>query len=262
MIDWFIKLDPVYQSLIAGLFTFLITSLGASIVFCFKKINKNILDAMLSFSAGIMIAASFFSLLKPAIDLASVIKLIPWIICSIGFLIGGLFLFITDKVINKILYRSKSSVKRIILLVSSITLHNIPEGLVIGVAFGSVRYNIAGASIMAAVILTIGIAIQNFPEGSAISLPLRREGLSMNKSFVIASLSAIVEPISAMIGAYMVIRVRSLLPIFLSLAAGAMIYVVCKELIPESQSSKHKDIMTIVIIIGFIVMMILDIALG
>lgn len=258
MIEWFIKIDPVYQSMMAGLFSFFITTLGASFVFLFKKDNKTLLDGMLGFSAGIMIAASFFSLLSPALELSDELKLIPYIICSAGFITGGLILFCGDRIIHKCIHDTKSNIKRIILLVSSITLHNIPEGLAIGVAFGSVKYGISGASIISAVILTIGIAIQNFPEGSAVSLPLKREGISKTKSFIIGSLSAIVEPVSAMIGAYLVIHIRIILPFVLSLAAGAMIYVVSEEIIPESQTNEAKDLMAITTIIGFVVMMVLD----
>ena len=262
--DFFINLNSYYQSLIATLFTFFITSLGSSIVFFFKKVNKTILDAMLGFAAGVMISASYYSLLKPASEMASTIGLNIWLSCSLGFISGGLFLFISDKVFNRLLKNNKNSnqIKRIVLLITSITIHNIPEGLAIGVAFGSLAYNLEGANLLSAIVLAIGIGLQNFPEGSAVSLPLRREGLSPTKSFIFGSLSGIVEPIAGLIGVMLVIKIRLLLPFFLAFAAGAMIYVVIEELIPESQTNKKKDLMAFTSIIGFTIMMILDIALG
>ena len=263
MFSFFIKLNPVWQALIAGMGTFLVTSIGAAVVFFFKKVNKNFLDGMLGFSAGVMIAASFFSLLNPALKLAEYINNMPWIIVTLGFFTGGIFLFFGDKIFSKQITRTnKRGLKRSLMLVLSITLHNIPEGLAVGVAFGSVKYNIHGATILAAIILTIGIALQNFPEGSAVSLPLRREGMSSKKAFLIGSLTAVVEPISAIIGAFLVLKVRMILPFLLSFAAGAMIYVVVEEIIPESQTNKSKDLMALFTIIGFLVMMVLDIALG
>lgn len=259
MYNWFINLDCVYQALIATLFTFFVTSLGSAIVFFFKEVNKNIMDAMLGASAGVMIAASFFSLLGPAIDTSYELKIIPWLVTFLGFFCGGLLLFFCDKYFNKI--TSKSD-KRILMLISSITIHNIPEGMAVGIAFGSVYYAINGSTLISAVMLAIGIGIQNFPEGAAISIPLIRDGVSKKKAFVLGSLSAIVEPIFGVIGALLVLRVRILLPFFLSFAAGAMIYVVVSELIPESQSNQKKDLMTLFTIIGFSIMMILDVALG
>lgn len=263
MFSFFMSLNPVIQAFIAGIFTFLITVLGSAVVFFFKKINKNFLDGMLGFSAGVMIAASFFSLLNPALTLADNLHMVSWLVASIGFLLGGLLLFIGDKIFDKLIASNSSSkLKRVFMLILSITLHNIPEGLAVGVAFGSVKYNIDGATTLAAVILAIGIALQNFPEGSAVSLPLRREGFSRNKAFIIGSLTAIVEPISAVIGAFLVLKVRTILPYLLSFAAGAMIYVVVEEIIPESQTNKRKDLMAFFTIIGFLIMMILDVALG
>ena len=209
-----------------------------------------------------MISASFFSLINPAIEMTYKLNINTWITISIGFLLGGLFLFISDKSFNKILSNKNNSLKRIILLILSITIHNIPEGLVVGVSFASAYFNIDGASITSAIILTIGIALQNFPEGCAISLPLRREGLSLNKSFLYGTLSGIVEPISGVIGALLVLKIRLLLPFLLSFAAGAMIYVVISEIIPESQTNNNKELMSISSLIGFTIMMILDIALG
>ena len=263
MIDFFMKLSPIIQALIAGFFTFFVTSLGASIVYLFKSINRTFLDGMLGFSAGVMIAASFFSLINPAIILCEKLNIVPWFIVSIGFAFGGLLLFGGDRLFNYF-YKKKGNnrLKRSLLLVTSITLHNIPEGLAVGVAFGSVKYQIDGATIIAACILTLGIALQNFPEGSAVSLPLKREGISSSKAFMIGSLSAIVEPLSAVIGAMIVLKIRLILPYLLSFAAGAMIYVVIEEIIPESQTNKAKDLMALFSILGFLVMMILDISLG
>ena len=264
----FINLSYPIQALIATLFTWAITACGASVVFLFKKVNKSVLDAMLGFAAGVMIAATFFSLLSPAIEMAESLKMIPWLIVSLGFLGGGILLYIGDKVFDILLKRTnkdttqKNSLKRSIMLIASITLHNIPEGMAIGVAFGSIAYGIEGATISAAIMLALGIGIQNFPEGSAVSLPLRREGMSRTKAFLFGNLSGIVEPISAVIGAILVLKVQVLLPILLSFAGGAMIYVVVQELIPESQTNKKKDLMALFTILGFIVMMIFDVALG
>ena len=260
----FFNLSAPWQALIATLFTFLITSAGASIVFFFKKVNKTLRDAMLGFAAGVMMSASYFSLLAPAISGAESLNLNPWLIATTGFLLGGLLLYLSDKIFDKILAKSRNSSKkkRIFLLISSITIHNIPEGLAIGVAFGSALYHIEGATTLAALGLALGIGLQNFPEGSAVSLPLRREGMSRKKSFIIGALSGIVEPIAGVVGAILALKVRTILPFLLSFAAGAMIYVVVEELIPESQTNEKKDLMAIFSIIGFCVMMILDVALG
>lgn len=268
MFSWFINLSYPLQALIATLFTWGITALGASVVFLFKTINKSVLDAMLGFAAGVMIAATFFSLISPAIEMAEVLGMIPWLVVSLSFLGGGLFLYIGDKIFDILMRKNKKgkvekqSLKRSIMVISSITLHNIPEGMAIGVAFGSIVYGIPGATLSAAVMLAIGIGIQNFPEGSAVALPLRREGMSRKKAFLFGNLSGIVEPISAVIGAILVLEVQTLLPILLSFAGGAMIYVVVQELIPESQTNEKKDLMALFTILGFIVMMIFDVALG
>lgn len=259
MFNWFINLNYVYQALIATIFTYLITALGAAIVFFFKKINKNIMDAMLGFAAGVMTSASYFSLLAPAIDTSSDLNLNPWLTTTIGFLAGGLLLFIADKLFNRIFTKKN---KRILMLISSITIHNIPEGMAVGIAFGSIFYGINGVTTLSAIMLAIGIGLQNFPEGSAVSIPLLREGMSKKKAFFYGQLSAIVEPIFGVIGAILVLKIQILLPFFLSFAAGAMIYVVVSELIPESQTNENKDLMAIFTIIGFAVMMILDVALG
>ncbi len=259
MYNWFINLSYVEEALIATLFTYLVTALGASIVFFFKKISKNIMDAMLGFAAGIMTSASYFSLLGPAIDSSQSLGLTPWLITFIGFFSGGILLYISDIIFTKILGKKK---KRILMLISSITIHNIPEGLAVGIAFGSVFYGIEGATIISAIMLAIGIGLQNFPEGGAVSIPLLREGMNRKKAFFYGSLSAIVEPIFGVIGALLVLKVRILLPFFLSFAAGAMIDVVVSELIAESQTNEKKNLMAIFTIIGFSVMMILDVALG
>ncbi len=266
MIEFFINQNHVIQALIATLFTWFITCLGASFVFFFKKINKNVMDAMLGFSGGVMIAASFWSLLSPAIELANSLNLITWLVASFGFISGGMLLFIGDKVFDhltkKKLKDSNNSLKRSLMLIASITLHNIPEGLVVGVAFGSILYNLEGATLLSASLLALGIGIQNFPEGTAVSLPLRREGFSRKKAFFYGQLSGIVEPISGVIGCLLALKIRSILPFLLAFAAGAMIYAVVVEIIPESQTNKKKNLMALFTLIGFSIMMILDIALG
>jgi ZIP family zinc transporter len=267
MIIWFEGLEPVLQAFIATLFTWGVTAIGAALVFFFKKVNKNVLDAMLGFAAGIMIAASFWSLLSPAIDMASSLEMNTWLVAFVGFFGGGLLLFIADKVFSfydkKIKVNNKSdSFKRCFMLIFSITLHNIPEGLAVGVAFGSIVYGLDGATLVSACLLALGIGLQNFPEGTAVSVPLRREGYSRIKAFFYGQLSGIVEPIFGALGALLVIKIRILLPYLLAFAAGAMIYVVVQELIPESQTNKNKSVMALFTLIGFSVMMILDVALG
>ena len=253
------------QAFVAAHFTWGITMLGSAVVFFFKDVKKDIMDSLLGFSGGVMVAASFWSLLNPAIEMADNLNMIPWIVVTLGFLCGGLFLFLGDIIYDLFQKRksiNNSKVKRALLLVTSITLHNIPEGLVVGVAFGSVASGIEGATLISAITLAIGIGLQNFPEGSAVSLPLRREGYSRFKSFFLGQLSGIVEPISAVIGAILVLKVQALLPFLLAVAAGAMIYVVVSELIPESQTSNKRNLVTMVTMLGFIIMMILDVALG
>ena len=271
MIEFLSNLNPVIQALLATLFTYGVTALGAALVFLFKKVNKTVMDAMLGFAAGVMIAASFWSLLSPAIEMAQSLNMIPWLIAFTGFFSGGLLLYIGDKIFNhfdKKLSKNKkgqsnkvTSFKRCLMLIFSITMHNIPEGIAVGVAFGSAIYGLEGASISSACLLAFGIGLQNFPEGTAVSVPLRREGMSRKKAFFYGQLSGIVEPIAGIIGAILVLKVRYLLPFLLSFAAGAMIYVVVQELIPESQSNKKKDLMALFTLIGFSIMMILDVAL-
>ena len=264
--DLLINIHPVIQAFLATLMTWGFTAAGAGLVFFFKKTNKNFLDAMLGIAGGVMIAASFWSLLSPAIDMAENLNMIAWLVAFIGFFGGGLLIFIGDKLFNHYLKKANiektQSTKRSLLLVSSITLHNIPEGLAIGVAFGSVIYGLNGATLIAAWILALGIGIQNFPEGTAVSVPLRREGMSRRKAFFYGQLSGVVEPISAVLGAILVLKMQVLLPYLLAFAAGAMIYVVVQELIPESQSNDNKSIMALFTLLGFSIMMILDVALG
>ena len=251
--------NPVILAFLATLFTWFITLLGASIVYFFKKVNKTILDLMLSLASGVMIAASFFSLLAPSIEMANNLGMNKILITSIGFICGGLLITLIDKFFSK---RSSNKKKRCFMLISSITLHNIPEGLAVGVAFGSIMYHLDGATLSSAIALAIGIGIQNFPEGVAVSMPLRREGMSRSKAFFYGQLSAIVEPISGVIGALLVLKMRIILPFLLAFAAGAMIYVVISELIPECETNKNKSLITMFSLIGFAIMMILDVLLG
>lgn len=271
MLTFLEEQNPILLAFLATLFTYSVTLIGASIVFLFKKVKKNIMDAMLGFAAGIMIAASFFSLLEPSLKMAESLKMIPWIVTTIGFISGGLLLFIGDRIFTKIdkkISKNKDennktkSLKRCIMLILSITIHNIPEGLAVGVAFGGIAYGIEGATLSSALMIALGIGIQNFPEGTAVSVPLRREGLSRKKAFFFGQLSGLVEPISGVLGALLVLKVRTLLPFLLAFAAGAMIYVVVEELIPESQTNKRKELMALFTLIGFSIMMILDVALG
>ncbi len=270
MIEWFKNLDPIFQALLATCFTWFVTGLGAGVVFIFKNINRKVLDGMLGFASGVMIAASFWSLLAPAIEMAEESNIPAWIPAVVGFLLGGVFLSILDKVLPhlhigfpmKEAEGLKTSWRRSILLVLAITLHNIPEGLAVGVAFGALNENLPSVSLSAAITLALGIGIQNFPEGAAVSVPLRREGMSCFKSFWYGQLSGIVEPIAGVLGAAAVILIKPILPYALSFAAGAMIFVVVEELIPESQLEKNTDLATMCTMLGFAVMMTLDIALG
>ena len=277
MVSFFYNLSPIIQALIGTLFTWGLTALGASLVFFFKTINKKMLNAMLGFAAGVMVAASFWSLLNPAIILSEELGHISWITVSIGFLSGGFFLFLIDKLLPHLhlglktdnAEGIKTSWQRSLLLVLSITLHNIPEGLAVGVAFGAAAFGKPGASVASAVALAIGIGLQNFPEGAAVSIPLRREGFTRKKAFFYGQASGIVEPIAGVLGVIAVVSMRNFLPFALAFAAGAMIFVVVEELIPEAQLNegenginKSADIATIGFMIGFAIMMILDVALG
>jgi len=265
------SIDPVLAAFYATSFTWLLTAAGASLVFFFKTLHRGVLDAMLGFTGGVMVAASFWSLLSPAIEMSE--KLYPsmsWMPAAVGFLVGALFLFGLDKVMPHlhINFREdeKEGVKtdwhKTTLLVLAITLHNIPEGLAVGVLFGAAGMGIGGATIAGAVALAIGIGIQNFPEGFAVAMPLRRQGVSRRKSFWYGQMSAIVEPIFGVLGAMAVIYMEPILPFALAFAAGAMIFVVVEEVIPETQQDKYTDIATLGFIGGFIVMMCLDVALG
>jgi ZIP family zinc transporter len=271
MIDFFIQFSPVAQALIATLFTWGVTAAGAALVFFTKDINRKLMDSMLGFAAGVMIAASFWSLLSPGIEMAEQLGQIPWLSAAIGFMSGGIFMRLIDKFLPhlhpgleiKNAEGVKTSWQRSTLLVLAITLHNIPEGLAVGVAFGAVAADLPSATLGGAIALALGIGIQNFPEGTAVSMPLRREGMSKGKSFLLGQASGMVEPIAGVIGALFVLKMQSLLPYALCFAAGAMIFVVVEELIPESQRKyENIDVVTMTTMIGFSVMMILDVALG
>lgn len=270
LITFLKELHPVIQALIATIFTWFLTALGAAGVFLKRDINRKTLELMLGFAAGVMIAASYWSLLSPAIEMAEKNGTPGWIPASIGFLLGGFFLRVVDKILphlHKDLATDqaegpKTNLRRTTLLILAITIHNFPEGLAVGVAFGAVSAGLESASIAGAISLALGIGIQNFPEGLAVSVPLRREGLSPAKSFFWGQLSAIVEPIAGVIGAFAVYYAQPILPYALSFAAGAMIFVVVEEVIPESQRSGNTDIATMGTLIGFTIMMILDISLS
>ena len=270
MMEWFKTLNPITQALLATCFTWGMTAVGAAVVFIFKTINRRILDGMLGFAAGIMIAASFWSLLAPAIEMTEQAGGIAWIPAVTGFLLGGVFLRIVDMLLPHLhigfpdeqIEGIKTQWQRSALLVMAITLHNFPEGLAVGVAFGALGANLPTATLAGAVVLSIGIGIQNLPEGIAVSVPLRREGLTRFKSFWYGQLSGVVEPIAGVIGAAAVLLMKPILPYALSFAAGAMIYVVIEELIPESQLESNSDVATIGAMLGFAVMMLLDVALG
>jgi len=268
LIQFFESLDSVLGALYASLFTWGITALGASMVFFVKTMNRAVLDGLLGFTGGVMVAASFWSLLAPGIEMSpgtGFVKVIPSII---GFGLGALFIFGLDKILPHVHINFKESEgiktpwRRTTLMVMAITLHNIPEGLAVGVLFGGVAAGIPEASIAGAVALAIGIGIQNFPEGIAVSMPMRRQGVSRLKCFWYGQLSAIVEPIAAVIGAVAVTFFTPILPYALAFAAGAMIFVVVEEVIPETQQDKYTDIATLGFIGGFIVMMTLDVGLG
>lgn len=264
--NWFENLNPVIQALIATTFTWGVTALGALVVCFFKNVNKKVLNTILGFSAGIMIAASFWSLLSPAIDLSIELDYIAWLLPMIGFIVGGLFVLLSDRFLdivlkNKSNLKDSASLKRSILLISAITIHNIPEGMAVGVAFGGIASNVSGMTLIGAIMLAVGIGIQNFPEGAAVSLPLRNEGFSRFKSFMFGQASALVEPISAIIGVVLVLTIRGILPFLLAFAAGAMITVAARELLPESVK-ENKNLSTLGLIFGFTIMMVLDVALG
>jgi len=267
-VNWFMSLNPMWQAFLATCFTWLVTALGAGVIFIFRDVSRSVLDAMLGFAAGVMTAASFWSLLQPSIEMARALSLPAWLPATVGFLLGGAFIWGIDKILPHLhlgfpleeAEGIKTSWPRRILLVLAITLHNIPEGLAVGVAFGAVAAGLSSASFAGALALTIGIGIQNFPEGTAVSVPLHREGLSRLKSFWYGQLSGMVEPLAGILGAAAVIFVRPILPYALAFAAGAMIYVVVEELIPESQLEKNTHMATGGAMLGFAIMMLLDVA--
>lgn len=264
---WFAELDPVSQTLLATFFTWGVTALGASLVFAVKQVKQQFMDGMMGFAAGVMIAASFWSLLLPAENMAEAAGQPAWIPLSIGFLAGGFFIWGLDRILPHLhigfpraeAEGLQTNWHRSLLLVLAITLHNIPEGLAVGVAFGALATNLPSGGLEAAIALAIGIGLQNFPEGVSVSMPLRREGFSRWKSFFWGQLSGVVEPVAGVIGAIAIIQMQALLPYALSFAAGAMIFVVVEELIPESQLNKNTDTATIGALLGFTVMMVLDV---
>lgn len=269
--EFLAELNPIAQALIATCFTWFVTAAGAALVFGAKTINQRFMDSMLGFAAGVMIAASFWSLLAPGIEMAEEMGMVAWLTAAIGFLGGGLFMRVVDWLLPHLHVGMamrdaegiKTSWQRSTLLILAITLHNIPEGLAVGVAFGAVAAGIPAATMGGAIALAIGIGLQNFPEGTAVSMPLRREGMSRGRSFFYGQLSGIVEPMAGVVGAAFVLYMRELLPYALCFAAGAMIFVVVEELVPESQRrEKNIDIVTLATMAGFTVMMILDVALG
>ncbi len=275
MLDWFMSQQTWIQALLATTFTWGVTALGAGLVFFFKTIDRNVFNLMLGFAAGVMIAASFWSLLAPAIEMAKNQGSTAWLVVSVGFALGGVFLYLADKTIPHMHFGPNhekegipTRLKRTILLVFAITLHNIPEGLAVGVAFGAINFYTGGnilAATLGAIGLALGIGIQNFPEGAAVAIPLRQEGMSRTKAFMYGQASGLVEPIAGVFGAILVTRIQTLLPYALAFAAGAMIYVVVEELIPEAQqkqSTKGAHYAVLGVMVGFIIMMILDVALG
>ena len=268
MFDGVLRLASPVQALLATLLTWGITSLGACLVFFMAKPHRNLMDGMLGMAGGVMVAASFFSLLAPSIEMSEGLGLNPWLTALAGFLGGGLLLFLGDRFFTRRLENrfsareSPHSLKRSILLVVSITLHNIPEGMAIGVAFGSVAFGLEGSTLAGAWLLALGIGMQNLPEGMAVSVPLRREGFSRKQAFFYGQLSGIAEPVAGVLGAILVLKVHTALPFLLAFAAGAMIYVVVEELIPESQTNQNKAWMALFTLVGFSLMMVLDVALG
>lgn len=270
MAGWFTDAHPLWQGTLAGLFTWSVTALGAGIVFFLQRVNRRLLDAMLGFSGGVMLAASFWSLLAPAIAIAEEGPLPAWLPPTIGLLLGAGCLFAFDKSLPHLhlflpieeAEGPRTNWQRSVLLVTAITLHNIPEGLAVGVAFGGVAADVPGATFGAALALAIGIGLQNFPEGVAVALPLRGDGYSRRRSFFYGQLSGMVEPLAALLGAAAVLYVSAILSYALAFAAGAMIYVVVEELIPESHRAGNADLATLCLMLGFVVMMCLDVGLA
>lgn len=263
MLIWFESLSPPLQGLLATLFTYGFTALGAALVFFFKTVNNNAMDAMMGFAAGVMTAASFWSLLSPAVELAYELGANAWLTVTGGFLSGWIFVMLSEQLMDRISpdIKGDSSLKRSILLTSAVTVHNIPEGMAVGVAFGCAAMGIAGSTLLSAALLALGIALQNFPEGSCVAMPLRADGCSRLKSFLIGQASGMVEPIAGVIGVLFAMTMRSILPLTLSFSAGAMIAVVCSELIPQAFKD-NKTVASYGVMMGFAVMMALDVALG
>ncbi len=258
-----LTLSPLLQALLATLLTWGVTALGAALVLFTRRAHPLLMDALLAFGAGVMLASSYFSLLAPAISLAEEQRQLPWLVAAAGFLCGGLLLLLTDRILQRFSPKAApTSHRRSVLLVSSITLHNIPEGLAIGVGFGALAAGATPAALTAAWMLAIGIGLQNFPEGAAVSLPLRREGMGRGKACFFGQLSGAGEPLAGVLGCLLAVRVQSLLPFALAFAAGAMVVVVVSELVPESQRSLRPGLMSLATLAGFAVMMILDVALG
>jgi ZIP family zinc transporter len=270
VIEFLEQFNPIQQTLFGTGFTWFMTALGASIVFFAKDLPQKLLDGMLGFAAGVMIAASYWSLLAPAIEMSEGGSVPVWVPAVVGFIVGGVFLRLVDFILPhlhpgdpiEMAEGVKTKWQKSTLLVLAITLHNIPEGLAIGVAFGAVAVDLGTYTLPAAIALAIGIGIQNFPEGTIVSLPLRREGMSRRKAFWYGQLSAVPEPIAGVIGAAIVLTSQAILPYALAFAAGAMIFVVAEEVIPEAHANGHRDIATGGVMVGFAVMMTLDVALG
>jgi ZIP family zinc transporter len=270
MIELFSQFHPVIQALIATGFTWGVTALGASMVFLTRKVNQRFMDSMLGFAAGVMLAASYWSLLAPSIEMSESGRLPSWLPPAVGFIMGAGFLLLLDRILPHLHLEMpikdaeglKTKLPRSALLVLAITIHNIPEGLAVGVAFGAVAAGLPSATLAGAIALAIGIGIQNFPEGVAVSLPIRRDGYSRRTSFLMGQFSGIVEPVAGVLGAALVLVAQPILPYALAFAAGAMVYVVVEEVIPEAERNKNTDIAAIGAIIGFTIMMILDVALG
>ncbi len=257
-----LTISPLWQSLLATLLTWGVTALGAALVLFARRTHPLVMDALLAFGAGVMLASSYFSLLAPAIDFAQAQGQLPWLVAAAGFLLGGIFLLGCDRLMRFSPALPADRGRRSILLVSSITLHNLPEGMAIGVSFGALSAGFTPAALTAAWMLAIGIALQNFPEGAAVSLPLRREGMGRGRAFLWGQLSGAVEPVAAVLGCLLAVSMAALLPFLLAFAAGAMVVVVIGELVPESQRSLRPGLMSLATLAGFSVMMLLDVALG
>lgn len=270
MFEAFAALSPITQAFLATLFTWGVTALGAALVFTTREVNQKVLDGLLGFAGGVMLAASYWSLLAPAIAMSEDLGWPPWLPPAVGFLLGGAALRLLDRILPHLHIGGRMEEaegiptrwRRAVLLVMAITLHNIPEGLAVGVAFGAAGMGIPSATLAGAVALAIGIGLQNFPEGMAVSMPLRREGLSVGKSFWYGQISGAVEPVAGVIGAAAVLLAQPILPFALAFAAGAMVFVVVEEVIPESQRAGNGDLATLGLMLGFAVMMVLDVALG